>query len=178
MEWTPPDGPSPGRPRAVPFFPMSTAVLSAEGPLPAAGPDLSNYLLVCAGLLAFVLALAWFFRRFVAESVRRRAAKRSLQVIDVLPLGGKQKLMVVRCYDRNFLLGAGDKEIRSIAELDPEAVAAPVASAAPEPPEPADDIEPAPFAESLIDALEAPTELRPKDLARVRRWKRGEGILG
>ena len=33
-------------------------------------------------------------------------------------MGGKQKLAVVRCYDRAFLIGLGDKEISSISELD------------------------------------------------------------
>ena len=85
---------------------------------PATGPDLTRYLVVCALLIAGLIALAWVFRRFVAGRLRSRAAKRSLQVLDVLPLSGKQKLVVVRCYDRSFLLGVGEKEVRSIAELD------------------------------------------------------------
>jgi len=86
----------------------------------AAGPDLTRYFLVCGLLIAGLLAIAWVFRRFVAGHLRVRAAKRSLQVLDVLPLAGKQKLVVVRCYDRSFLLGLGEKEVRSIAELDLE----------------------------------------------------------
>jgi len=82
------------------------------------GPDLTRYLVVCAGSILLLLALAWLFRRYVAGHLRVRAAKRSLQVLDVLPLAGKQKLVVVRCYDRSFLLGLGEKEVRAIAELD------------------------------------------------------------
>jgi len=88
---------------------------------PASGPDLTRYFVVCAGAIVGLLALAWLFRRTVARHVRARAARRSLQVLDVLPLSGKQKLVVVRCYDRSFLLGVGDKEVRSIAELELEA---------------------------------------------------------
>jgi len=84
------------------------------------GPDLTRYLLVCAGLLLLVGALAWAARRFLAGAVRARAERRSLQVLDMLPLGGKQRVAVVRCYDRAFLLGLGDKEVRLLSELDQE----------------------------------------------------------
>ena len=99
---------------------------------PASGPDLTRYFVVCAGAIVGLLALAWLFRRTVARHVRARAARRSLQVLDVLPLSGKQKLVVVRCYDRSFLLGVGDKELHSIAELEP--VLEPVPSAEVTPP--------------------------------------------
>ncbi len=92
--------------------------------VPVQGPDLTRYLVVCALTILLVLALAALFRRFAARHLRARAARRSLQVLDVLPLGAKQKLVVVRCYDRSFLLGLGEKEVRSIAELDLEAAAA------------------------------------------------------
>jgi flagellar protein FliO/FliZ len=82
------------------------------------GPDLTRYLLVCGCLLVLVALLAFGFRRLVGRTLATRAARRSLQVVDVLPLGGKQRLAVVRCYDRTFLLGLGDKELASIAELD------------------------------------------------------------
>ncbi|NOT30958.1 MAG: flagellar biosynthetic protein FliO [Planctomycetes bacterium] len=84
----------------------------------ATGPDLTRYLVVCTGTILALLAGAWLFRRFLAGRLRVRAAKRSLQVLDVLPLSGKQKLVVVRCYERSFLLGLGEKEVRAIAELD------------------------------------------------------------
>jgi flagellar biogenesis protein FliO len=58
-------------------------------------------------------------KKLVAGAVRQRADKRSLQVMDLMPLGGKQRLAVVRCYDRTFALGLGEKEIALIAELDP-----------------------------------------------------------
>ena len=85
----------------------------------ARGPDLSRYLLVCCGLLALVVALSWGFRRLVAQKLASRAARRSLAVIDVLPLGGRRQLSVVRCYDRTLVLGLGEKDVRLIVELDP-----------------------------------------------------------
>src|SRR6185436_18545488 len=101
---------------------------------PSLGPsgfDLWNYLLVCGLVLGLLIGAAYLLRRFVAGNLRRRAAERSLRVVDMLPLHGRVKLVVVRCYDRSFLLGLGDKEVRSIAELDVEeqASATPAADA-------------------------------------------------
>lgn len=89
-----------------------------SSPASAGGPDMTRYLLVCALLLGLIALAAWLFRRFIGSSVRAKAAKRSLQIVDLLPLGGKQRLCVVRCYDRTFALGLGDKEVALIAELD------------------------------------------------------------
>lgn len=93
------------------------------------GPDMTRYLLVCGGLLALVLLLGVGFRKLISRTVTARAAQRSMQVMDMLPLGNKQRLCVVRCYDRTFLIGLGDKELSSIAELDP--VIAPATQPAP-----------------------------------------------
>ena len=84
----------------------------------SAGPDLTRYFVVCGGLLALVALLAFGFRRLIGRTLAVRAARRSLQVVDMLPLGGKQRLAVVRCYDRTFLIGLGDKEVSGLAELD------------------------------------------------------------
>ena len=85
------------------------------------GPDLSRYFLVCGGLLVLVLLLAHVFRRAFGRALAARAARRSLRVVDVLPLGGSKRLVVVHCYERVFLVGQGDKELCVIAELDSEA---------------------------------------------------------
>jgi len=84
-----------------------------------AGPDWGRYWGVCALLLLATGGIAWAFRRAIGKAWKTRAAQRSLQVLDVLPLGGRRRLSVVRCYDRTFVLGLGDKEISLVAELDP-----------------------------------------------------------
>lgn len=86
---------------------------------------MTRYVLVCALLLGLICGGAYLFRRFVASAVKAKASKRSLQILDVLPLGGKQRLCVVRCYDRTFALGLGDKEVALIAELDAALTPAP-----------------------------------------------------
>lgn len=103
-------------------LPLPLALLASAqdkvAPLPSGGPDLTRYLAVCGILLLAILALAWGFKKLVGGAVRARAASRSLQVIDLLPLGGKQRLAVVRCYDRTFALGLGEKEVSLVAEID------------------------------------------------------------
>lgn len=85
----------------------------------AQGPDLTRYFTVLGILLVAILALAFGFKKLFAGALRAKAAKRHLAIVDLLPLGGKQRIAVVRCYDRTFALGLGDKEVALIAELDP-----------------------------------------------------------
>jgi flagellar biogenesis protein FliO len=82
------------------------------------GPDWNRYVLLCVVLLVVLGVLAWGMRSLVAGSTRAGNARRSLQVLDVLSLGGKQRVCVVRCYDRTFALSVGDKEVGLIAEID------------------------------------------------------------
>ncbi len=111
--------PPPAWPISTPAFLQAHASPAlAPGLTGTEGPDLTRYLLVCAGLVVLVGALGWLVRRLFARSLKERAARRCLQVTDLLPLGGKQRLAVVRCYDRSFLLGLGEKEVALLAELD------------------------------------------------------------
>lgn len=99
-----------------PVAPLEEATQSLGG---TAGPDLTAYFQVCGLLLAAIALVAYGMRKLIANGFKARAAQRSLQVIDVMNLGGRRKLAVVRCYDRTFVLGMGEKEIAPIAELDP-----------------------------------------------------------
>lgn len=95
---------------------LSTTIVAQVGG--SSGPDLTRYFIVCGVLLGAITLLAWGFKKLIAGNLSARAARRNLQILDVLPMGGKQKLAVVRCYDRAFLIGLGDKEISPISELD------------------------------------------------------------
>ncbi|MHC4261098.1 MAG: flagellar biosynthetic protein FliO [Planctomycetota bacterium] len=85
-----------------------------------AGVDWPRYVLVCTGLISLILLAGIGVKRLMRGSVVARANKRSLQIHDVLPLGGRQKLAVVRCYDRTFVLGLGDREVTLVGELEAE----------------------------------------------------------
>jgi len=84
------------------------------------GIDMTRYALVCFGLVVVILVLGWGFKRFLAGNMSLRANKRAMKVVDMLPLGGKRQLAVVRCYDRTFLLGLGEREVSLVTELDPD----------------------------------------------------------
>jgi len=105
---------------------ISAPVLAQAGPELSAlagseGPDLTRYLVVCGFLILLVAGLGVGLRRLAASGWRGRARARALTAVDVLPLGGRQKLAVVRCYDRSFLIGVGEKELCLIAALGEDA---------------------------------------------------------
>jgi len=106
----------------LPFAPLPLALVASAQETSSlggtTGPDLSRYFAVCAVLILATAAVAWGLRKLVAGNLRQRASGRALRVVDMLPLGGKRKLAVVRCYDRTFVLGLGEREVTPVAELD------------------------------------------------------------
>lgn len=100
--------------------------LLIESTLPAPdGPDLTRYVLICGVLVLGIVGLGYCLRRVLNGTMRKKGRNRSLEIVDVLPLSPKQRMCVVRCYDRCFLVGVGDKEVTHIAELDTEEVLSP-----------------------------------------------------
>ncbi|MEL6431163.1 MAG: flagellar biosynthetic protein FliO [Planctomycetota bacterium] len=97
---------------------------TATRPIVAAGnaPDLSMLMGVAAVLVVLIGALAYAFRRVVLVQLKQRAAGKDMAVLEVLPLGGKRQLAVVRCFDRTFALGLGERDVSLVAELDRDAV--------------------------------------------------------
>jgi flagellar biosynthetic protein FliO len=152
-------------------FLLTAAVAALSSGAPAAdlgaasGPDLTRYLLACAGLILLLGCLAWAARRYLSGTLKARAGRRALQVLDLLPMGGKQRLAVVRCYDRAFFIGLGDKEIALLCELDAGTVPAAESGAT------------STEAQSFADLL---TRARPRAAASdpARPLLQREGILG
>lgn len=102
----------------ITHLPSCVAFLDTSGFGGASGPDWGRYLLVCTGLISLILLGGMGAKRLLRQSAVARAGRRSIQIHDVLPLGGRQKLAVVRCYDRTFVLGLGDREVTLVGELD------------------------------------------------------------
>lgn len=119
-------------PSSMPLIPLVSLALAqvvrpggAAGNPPLTlgdGPDLGWLMGVVAVLVLAIAGLAVGFRKVVLGTMQSRAARRDLQVLDMLPLGGKRQLAVVRCYDRTFALGLGEKDVTLVAELDRDAV--------------------------------------------------------
>lgn len=108
----------------IPSLAALLAPEAAEAIAGGSGPDMTRYLLACTLIVGSIAGLGWIVQRFLASGMRARAARRSLRVVDVLPLGGKKRLAVVRCYERTFVLGVGEKEVSLVSELDADLVQA------------------------------------------------------
>ncbi len=105
----------------LPIFLALSGPLQGDTPIEApgmAGLDMTRYAMVCLGLVVGILLLGWGFKRVLSGNLRMRAGQRSMKVVDVLPLGAKRQLAVVRCYDRTFVLGLGEREVNLVTELD------------------------------------------------------------
>jgi len=82
------------------------------------GNDLWPAFLVVAAALGGLGLVAWAVKRFSRTTLRSRLSRRSLELVEVLPLGGQKRVAIVRCYDRTFVIGAGDKELSLLAEME------------------------------------------------------------
>jgi flagellar biosynthetic protein FliO len=86
------------------------ATVQAPAPAVSAGAAdgrLWPSFLVTLLALAFVLALAWLLLRLFKRVMAPRAAsgQMSLEVIQALSLGGRERLLVVRQDNREYVLG-------------------------------------------------------------------------
>jgi flagellar biogenesis protein FliO len=102
----------------IPLLALSSQGPDLSGLAGASGPDLTRYLVVCGVLLLLIVALGYGFRRLTAGGLRSRLRSRALSTVDVLALGRRQKVAVVRCYDKTYLIGCGEKELCLLAVLD------------------------------------------------------------
>ena len=73
----------------------------------AVGAGLWSSLLVTVLALAFVLALAWLFLRLLKRATTMRSIDGRVppQVVQAVPLGGRERLVVVRDGATEYVLG-------------------------------------------------------------------------
>ena len=73
----------------------------------AVGAGLSSSLLATVLALAFVLALAWLFLRLLKRATTMRSIDGRVppQVVQAVPLGGRERLVVVRDGATEYVLG-------------------------------------------------------------------------
>ncbi len=87
------------------------------------GPDLSRYFAVLGGVATMLILTAFGLRKLISKGgFGFKGSKRSLEIVEVLPLGSRRQVAVVRCYDRTFALGLGEKNVSLLAELDADMV--------------------------------------------------------
>lgn len=101
--------------------PLSAAVVSSAAPTVAPAyvdPFNSGSLMqLVAGLIlvvALILSLAWFLRRFTGLPGQNKA----LRVVASVPLGTREKLVLVQAGDKQLLLGVAPGRVNLIESCD------------------------------------------------------------
>ena len=59
----------------------------------------------------------WLLGVLRERKCRRGTRQKQLQLIEVLPLGGKRQLMLVDCAGERFLVGGGAENVQTIVRL-------------------------------------------------------------
>lgn len=95
-----------------------TQALTATTSTPDAGTPMSSgplaSVLGSALALAFVLALAWLFLKLLhrASTLRSGQTTSPLQIVQHLSLGGRERVLVVRSGDQEYLLGVTPSQVQ------------------------------------------------------------------
>ena len=105
--------------------PLSPSIATAaESVLPAGSAlDVGNFasvLVSLVGVLALILLVGWLMQRMQRV---RRGGSAALEVVDVLPVGPKEKLVLVRAGEKQLLLGMAPGRITPLGELETAAAA-------------------------------------------------------
>jgi flagellar protein FliO/FliZ len=80
------------------------------------GPSFTPLLLGLLFVLALIPAAAWVLRR---AGLARPASRSGLRVVDQLPLGPRERLLIVEVGDRRWLLGLSPAGIQRLGTLPP-----------------------------------------------------------
>lgn len=98
---------------------------AAESVLPAGSfENAGNFVSVIVSLvavLALILLVGWVMNRLQRV---RRGGTATLEVIDVLPVGPKEKILLLRAGEQQVLLGMAPGRISSLGEVTPQHKAA------------------------------------------------------
>ena len=77
--------------------------------------DLLQWLVSCFLVIGLILALAWLLKK---SRLVPAMAQNQLRVISVLPLGNREKLLVVKVGEQQVLLGMTPANINLLCQLD------------------------------------------------------------
>lgn len=89
-----------------------TEVLGGGSVLPSLLRLLGAFVLV----IALVFTCSVVFRRLTSR--RRGGGTRAMNVLDVLPLGAKSRLVTVKIGRRVYVIGAGESSVNRIADME------------------------------------------------------------
>ena len=97
---------------------IPVAAIAAPATAPA-GPDVGamalRVVLSLAGVVALALALAWMLRRLQLGATH---GQRRLRVLESLPVGAKERIVLIALGERQMLLGVAPGSVRALQMLD------------------------------------------------------------
>ena len=111
---------------------MPTAVMAE----PASQLDLATTLGSLLFVIAFILFLAWLLKRMRVPTMMNQ---KGLKVVRQIPVGTKERIMVVEAGEEQFLVGVTSQSIQLISKL--------------EKPLTQEELQPAPFSNQLAQLL-------------------------
>jgi flagellar protein FliO/FliZ len=94
--------------------------------VPSAGGGLLRVIVALLVVLAAVLAAAWLARRM--RAISGGGSSSSLELLAQLPLGTRERLVLVRVGERQLLLGVAAGNVRTLHVLELQAAAVNAAS--------------------------------------------------
>jgi len=77
--------------------------------------DLLQWLVSCFLVIGLILALAWLLKK---SRLVPAMAQNQLRVISVLPLGNKEKLLVVKVGEQQLLVGVTPQQVNFLYRLE------------------------------------------------------------
>ena len=98
---------------AWPALAATTAVTTATNPPPST--SLLQWLVSCFLVIGLILLLAWLLKK---SRLVPALAQNQLRVISALPLGNREKLLVVKVGEQQVLLGMTPTNINLLCQLE------------------------------------------------------------
>ena len=98
---------------AWPALAATTAVTTATNPPPST--SLLQWLVSCFLVIGLILLLAWLLKK---SRLVHALAQNQLRVISALPLGNREKLLVVKVGEQQVLLGMTPTNINLLCQLE------------------------------------------------------------
>lgn len=118
-----PDSTPNSPPNSTPYSPSVAQPVVATQSAPDSPAAPLTEVLGTVLALAFVLGLAWIFLRILQRTgiAQNRSGKATLQVVQQVSLGGRERVALVRHGDREYLLGVTPHQVQLLSECTEQA---------------------------------------------------------
>ncbi|WP_051207399.1 flagellar biosynthetic protein FliO [Saccharospirillum impatiens] len=97
------------------LLPLSWANASANSAIPGGGSDYMRLGLTLLFIVGLIFACGWLVRRMAGGSGFNN---RHIKVLSVMPLGTREKLMLIKAADETLLIGVTSQSISTLHRYD------------------------------------------------------------